>query len=173
MITIWVTLLLLAAVAWIIYQFNTLVGLSNSVDAVWADMDTLLVRRYGLASKLLDLVQPLAPAGGAVLDQLAVARSAALNAYTPAEKNTTEPPLVTSITTVLDFALAIPQFVNHEELGKMRQTFTDIEDYVGSTGREYNALVNELNAQTRAFPNCFLASLLGVEPREAFQPGGL
>jgi len=170
MITIWLIILLLGAVSWLIYQFNTLVGLSNHADAAWAQIDSQLARRYELVTRLLDLVKTSPAATGPALEHLAAARTAAMNAYTPAEKSQVEPPLAAGITTVLALAHSLPQLTTNEELLQLQHTLADIEDYLNGARRVYNALVQDLNARSTSVPNRFLASLFGVEPRELYQP---
>jgi LemA protein len=149
MITLWLTIVLLGVVGWVIYQFNTLVGLSNDIDEAWAQIDSQFVRRYELVARLLEQVKS---------DKLAAARSAAMNAYTPSEKGKTEPALAAEIA-------ALPA-----SDAELTRTLADIADYLRTAGEAYNALVDELNTRAGHFPNNLLASLCGVELRERFQP---
>jgi LemA protein len=170
MITIWLLIVLLGLVGWLIYQFNTLVGLSNHVDAAWAEIDAQLARRYDLVARLMDLVKTNAPAQASALVPLDSARAAAMNAYTPGEKSRTEPPLAAGIATVLSVTRTIPALATNEEFLELQRTLTDIEDYLRGAFRAYNARAERLNGQASAFPDNFLASLFGVEPRELYQP---
>lgn len=170
MITIWLLVVLLGLVGWLIYQFNTLVGLSNHVDAAWAEIDAQLARRYELVVRLMDLVKTNAPSQTPDLAQLESARTAGMNAYTPGEKSRTEPPLAAVITTALSVARAVPALAANEEFLQLQHTLTDIEDYLRGAFRAYNARAERLNGQASEFPNNFLASLFGVEPRESYQP---
>jgi len=170
MITIGVILALLGFVGWMVYLFNTLVSLSNHADAAWAQIDSQLARRYELVARLLDLVKTSQAAAGPAQEELAAARAAAMNAYTPAEKSQAEPPLAAGITTVLALAHSLPQLTTNEEFLQLQHTLTDIEDYLQGARREYNALAEDLNARSASFPNSFLASLFGVDSRELYQP---
>jgi LemA protein len=149
MTVLWITIALLGLVGWVIYQFSSLVGLSNDVDEAWAQIDSQFVRRHELVARLLEQVNS---------DRLATARTAAMNAYTPSEKSKAEPALAAEIA-------ALP--VSDAEVAR---TLADIENYLRTAGEAYNTLVDELNARARGFPNGLLASLFGVELRERFQP---
>jgi LemA protein len=157
MITLWLTIVLLGIVGWVIYQFNTLVGLSNDLDAAWAQIDSQFVRRYELVARLLDLTK--AQAANA---PLAAARTAAMKAYTPGEKSKTEPLLTAAIATV--------QWADNEEFSQTKQTLADTENYLRIAGMNYNMLVEDLNTRASRFPNHFLAAIFGVQLREPFQP---
>ena len=143
MIALWTTMALLGVVGWIIYQFNTLVGLSNDIDEAWAQIDLQFVRRYDLAARVLE---------GSSLDKLAAAR----NAFTPGEKSKTEPALVAALTVAPD--------------AEVRQTLADIEDYLRTAGQNYNEMVDDLNERVSRFPQNLLADLFGVVVREQFLP---
>jgi LemA protein len=169
---VWLILVLLAAVGWLIYQFNTLVGLSNHAHAVWAQIDTQLARRYELAAKLSESVKAAVPGRIPALEQLAQALAAAANAYTPSEKSRTEPAVAAGIAAALTAAQGNSQLANDEQFRQLQHTFKDISDYLEGARREYNALVAELNARAGAFPNKLLASFFGVQLREPFQPTG-
>jgi LemA protein len=149
MIALWLAIALFGVVGWIIYQFNTLVGLSNDIDEAWAQIDSQFVRRHELVAHLLEQVKS---------DKLGAARTAAMNAYTPSEKAKTEPALAAEIA-------ALPA-VNAE----LAHTLADIENYLSTAGKAYNALVDELNASAGKFPNKLLASLFGVASRERYRP---
>ena len=169
MITIWVILALLGLVGWMIYLFNTLVGLSNRADAAWADIDVQLKRRYDLVPNLVETVKGYAAHESGTFEKVATARTAALDTYTPAEKTKSEPPLVAGVHQLLALAEAYPSLKANEEFLSLQHTLTDIEDYLQSARRYYNAVVRDLNTQVQMFPNNLVASLLAVGPREYFQ----
>lgn len=167
MITIWVIIVLLAAVGWLIYLFNTLVGLSNHADATWAEIDLQLKRRYELTGKLLEIAASNNITG---TENLAAARAAAADAYTPSEKSRTEPAVTSATRSVLTTAAA--RLGSQEEFAQLQLTLDDIEDYLKTASHDYNRIAQELNDQTGAFPNNYAAPLFGVQPRELFQTDG-
>jgi len=57
MTVIWLVLILLAVVGWLIHVFNSLVSLSNTADAAWADIDVQLKRRYDLVPNLVEVTK--------------------------------------------------------------------------------------------------------------------
>jgi LemA protein len=169
MITIWIILILLAVVGWLIYLFNTLVGLSNHADAAWAEIDAQLKRRYDLVDQLIALAKAQGVTG---TEPLAAARSAAADSYTPTEKGRCEPALAEATQSLLVAAAANSALAGNEEFAQLRRTLEDIENYLHEAGRRYNLVAQELNDQTGAFPNNLAASLFGLESRELFRADG-
>lgn len=169
---LWVVLALLAFVVWLIFLFNRLVSLSNLADAAWADIDAQLKRRYDLVPRLLEVAKTYAVHERATFDTIAAARTAGLDAFTPGEKAQTEPGLVAGLRAVFALAESYPELKANEQFLNLQHTLTDIEDYLQSARRHYNAIVRELNTQTRVFPNNLFASMFGVMPREYLQFDG-
>jgi LemA protein len=169
MTTVWIILLLLAVVAWVIYLFNALVGLSNRADAAWADIDTHLKRRYDLIPNLVDLVKAYSAHESGTFEKVAAARSAGQKAYSPTEKSQTEPAVVAGTRSLLAVAESYPQLKANEEFRHLSQTLTNIEDHLQQARRHYNGLVRDLNTRSQSFPNNLFAPLFGITSREYFQ----
>ncbi len=172
MITIGVILALLGLLGWMVYLFNTLVSLSNHADAAWADIDAQLKRRYDLVPKLVEVVKGYAVHESSTLQKVTAARAAGLDAYTPAEKAQTEPSLATGVQQLLTLGEAYPALKANEEFLSLQHTLTDIEDYLQSARRRYNAVVRDLNSQVDFFPNNLMAPLFAVTQREYFRLEG-
>ncbi len=168
----WVVLVLLAFVVWLIFLFNRLVSLSNLADAAWADIDAQLRRRYDLVPNLLDAAKRYAAHESATFEKVAAARAAGLEAFTPGEKAQTEPGLAAGLRSIFALAESYPELKANEQFLNLQRTLTDIEDYLQSARRHYNAVVRELNTQTQVLPNSLFASMFGVVPREYFQFDG-
>jgi LemA protein len=167
--TLWVVLALTGFVVWLIFLFNRLVSLSNAADAAWADIDAQLRRRYDLVPALLEVVQGYAAQQTAAFEKIAAARAAGLDAFTPREKTQTEPGLVAGLRSVFALAESCPELKANQQFLNLQHTLADIEDYLQSARRHYNAVARELNTQTQAFPYNLFASMFGVTPREYFQ----
>jgi len=169
MTVIWLVLILLALVGWLIHVFNSLVSLSNTADAAWADIDVQLKRRYDLVPDLVEVTKGYAGHESTTLVKVAEARTAGMSAYTPGEKTKTEPVLVAGLRSLFALAESYPQLKANEQFLNLQHTLVDIEDYLQSARRHYNAVVRDLNTRTEVFPNNYLASLFGVTAREYFQ----
>lgn len=166
---IWIALLTLAVVLWLIFLFNSLVSLSNRADAAWADIDVQLKRRYDLVPNLVEVVKGYAAHERGTFEKVAAARAAAMGAYSPAEKTTMEPDLVSGLRSIFALAEAYPALKANEEFLKLQTGLTEIEDTLQSARRYYNAIVRDLNTKLQVFPNNLIAPLFSVRAREYFQ----
>jgi LemA protein len=166
--TVWLLVLLLGVVGWVVYLFNTLITLSNSADAAWADIDVHLKRRYDLLPKLVEIVKTYAAHESSTFEKVAAARTAGLDAYTPMEKSRTEPAVTTGTRSVLALAESYPQLKANEEFVNLSLTLTNIEEHLLQTRQHYNSLVRDLHTKSQTFPNNLLAPLFGIEAREYF-----
>jgi LemA protein len=169
MIVIWIIIALLVVVAWVIYLFNALVGLTNRTDAAWADIDTLLKRRYDLIPNLIDVVRAHTTHENSTLEKLTAARAAGLQAFSPAEKSKTEPAVATSTHAVLALSESYPRLKASDEFQQFFETLINIENHLQRARRLYNAHVDNLNAGCATFPQNLFAPLFGVGPREYYQ----
>jgi LemA protein len=168
MTTVWFLVLLLGVVGWVVYLFNSLITLSNSTDAAWADIDVHLKRRCDLLPKLVEIVKTYAAHESSTFEKVAAARTAALDAYSPSEKSRTEPAVTTGTRSLLALAESYPQLKANEEFVNLSLTLTNIEEHLFQTRRHYNTLVRDLHTKSQTFPNNLLAPLFGIESREYF-----
>lgn len=164
----WLTILLLVLLGWLIYLFNSLIGLKNRADNAWADIDVQLKRRYDLIPNLVEVVKGYAAHERGTLENVTAARGAAMSAVTPAAKAEAEPNLLVGLRSIFAIAEAYPDLKANEEFLKLQDTLTDIENYLQGARRYYNAVVRDLNTKLQVFPNNLVAPLFAVRPREYF-----
>lgn len=160
---------LLLAMVWIAWIYNSLVSLHNRADAAWADIDVQLGRRYDLVPNLVAIVKGYAAHEATTFENVAAARCAALEAFTPAEKNRTEPTLSQGLRSIVALAEGYPELKANEEFLRLQQSLTDTENSLQTSRRDYNAVVRDLSIRQQQFPNNLLAPLFGLKPREYFQ----
>jgi LemA protein len=154
----------------VIYLFNSLVGLANRADATWAEIDSHLRRRYDLIPSLIDVIRAQTTHEGGMLEKLSAARTAGLEACTPAEKTKTEPAVAASTKAVLALAESNPRLKDNDEFQQLSETLTNIENHLQRARRYYNALVDAINSHCTSFPQSLFAPLFGVAVREHFLP---
>ena len=71
-------------------MYNSLITLKNRVDEAWSDIDVQLKRRYDLIPNLVNTVKGYATHEKELFEKVTEARTAAMGASTPAEKEATE-----------------------------------------------------------------------------------
>src|SRR5690349_11337140 len=86
MMFLWIILLIAIVLAgWLVLAYNGLVTGRNRVDEAWSDIEVQLKRRYDLIPNLVATVKGYATHEEGVFTKVTQARSAAMNAQTPAE----------------------------------------------------------------------------------------
>jgi LemA protein len=166
---IWLLLPVVLIVGWLIYLYNALIRLANRADNAWADIDVQLKRRYDLVPNLVEVVKGYAAHERTTFEKVAAARAAAMDAYSPAEKNVVEPNLIAGVRSLFALAEAYPALKANEEFLNLQRNLAEIEDQVQAARRYYNAVVRDLSIKLQSFPNALVAPLFGVKPREYFQ----
>lgn len=166
---IWVGIPLLLIAVWMVWLFNSLVSLHNQADAAWADIDVQLNRRYDLVPNLVAVVKGYAAHEAATFEKVATARTAALAAFSPAEKSQVELPLESGLRSLFALAEAYPALKANDEFLLLQKNLAEIEDNLQKARRDYNTLVRDLSIMQQQFPNNLLAPIFGVRPREYFQ----
>ena len=75
--------LVVAVVAYLIAQYNGLVGLRNKIENAYAQVDVQLTRRHDLIPNLVETVKGYAAHEQSTLEAVISARSAAMSAQMP------------------------------------------------------------------------------------------
>ncbi len=152
-------------------SYNRLVNLQEQVNSSWAQVDTVLQRRYDLIPNLVNTVKGYAKQESSVLTEITRLRSQWGEAKTPAER--------TQAATGLEGALGRLMLVveNYPEL-KSNQNFMALQDELAGTEnriaverRRYNQTVQTYNQSLRRFPTNLIAGILGFDARPYFEAG--
>src|ERR1700709_2428828 len=102
---------------YLLTTYNGLVKLKVQVDEAWSDITVQLKRRADLIPNLVSSVQGYATHESSVFENVAQARSASLNATTPAQASAAENQLQGTLKTLFAVAEAYPQLqANHNFL---------------------------------------------------------
>lgn len=161
-----VVLLALGYVAW---TYNSLVGLSKRADGAWSDIDVQLKRRWDLIPSLVETVKGYAGHESSTLREVVDARSRASQAGTIAQRGPSEIGLSTAVTRLFAVAEAYPDLKASENFQNVHKTLVDIENNVQYARRYYNAVIRDYNTLTETFPATLVASATGFAPRSYFQ----
>ena len=143
---------LIPGVWWVSY--TRLVGARADVDDSWAEVDAELLRRYELATRLVET--PSATADPDLTRELVRRRDDAIDApRTPESANEFEPPLGDAID-----RLAGPM---------VREQLAAMDDRITVAGSFYNTRVDQLDRRIDAFASGFVANRHGFERATFFE----
>jgi LemA protein len=146
----------------------------EAVNAAWAQVDVVLQRRADLIPNLVETVKGFAQHEEEVFVEIAKARSAYLNATTPADKIAANSRLEASLAKVLVLTENYPQLKSNENFLRLQDELAGTENRIAVERRRYNEAVQDYNTYISLFPSSLVASMSGFTRNEAYfktEPG--
>jgi LemA protein len=146
----------------------------EAVNATWAQVDVVLQRRNDLIPNLVETVKGFAQHEEEVFGEIAKARSAYLNATTPADKIAANSRLEASLAKVLVLTENYPQLKSNENFLRLQDELAGTENRIAVERRRYNEAVQDYNTYIALFPNSLIASMSGFTRNDAYfktEPG--
>ena len=170
MMPLWILLGVIGlAIAWAIAVYNALVGLRVRSEGAWSDISVQLKRRYDLVPNLVETVKGYAGHEQKVFIQVTEARSKAMQATGPKEKESAENMLSGTLKSLFAVAENYPQLRANENFMGLQKTLEEIEAALQNSRRYYNAVVRDYNTKLQVFPDQLVARAGGFQPKEFFQ----
>lgn len=157
---------------WAIAIYNGLIVLKNRVDEAWSDIDVQLKRRYDLIPNLVNTVKGYAAHEKEVFEKVTEARSKAMGAETPHEKELAENALSGTLKSLFALAENYPDLKANQNFLELQRELTDTEDKIQASRRFYNGNVRDFNTKIEVFPNNIFAKMLNFAKREFFEAEG-
>jgi LemA protein len=175
-VVILVVLLILALVLGSFYvsRRNPMAIKREAVNAAWSQVDVVLQRRADLIPNLVETVKGYAMQEQAVYGEIARARSALLNASTPAEKIAANGQLDSALGRLLVIVENYPQLKSNENFMRLQDELAGTENRIAIERRNYNQVLQDYNTYISLFPNNIIASLAGFTRNDAYfktEPG--
>ncbi|MDP3957756.1 MAG: LemA family protein [bacterium] len=156
-------------VVYIIIIFNGLVQLRNRVSEAWSDIDVQLKRRYDLIPNLINTVKGYAAHETGVFEKVTAARSAAMQAGTPAGKAEAENMLSGALKSLFAVSEAYPDLKANQNFLELQRELSDTENKIQAARRFYNGNVLDLNNKIDMFPSNIIAGMFAFAKREFFE----
>lgn len=153
---------------------NQLVAQREAIHAAWAQVDVALQRRADLIPNLVETVKGFAAQEKQIFEAVASARSALLNAKTPAEKIQANQGLDTAIGRLLMVVENYPQLKSNENFLRLQDELAGTENRIAVERRKYNEAIQRYNTTLGLFPNNLVAGLLGFQRNDDYfktEPG--
>lgn len=153
---------------------NDLVTQREEIKASWAQVDVALQRRADLIPNLVQTVKGFAAQEKEILENVANARSALLNARGPAEKIQANQGLDSAIGRLLMVVENYPQLKSNENFLRLQDELAGTENRIAVERRKYNETVQKYNTTIGLFPNNLFAGMLGFQRNDDYfktEPG--
>ena len=155
----------------VIGLYNNLVKLRNMVDNAWAQIDVQLQRRLDLIPNLVETVKGYASHERGTLEEVTQARTAVMNAPTPADKMQADGILTGALKNLFAVAEAYPDLKANTNFQQLQTELTNTEDKISYMRQSYNDTVMKFNTSIQTFPAVLIAGMMGFKERQSFEAG--
>jgi LemA protein len=163
-------LIVVALIAlYLVFSYNSLVGLRQAWKQAFADIDVQLKQRHDLVPNLVETVKGYAAHESGVFTKVTEARATAMRATTVGEKAAAEGALSGALGNLMAVAENYPQLKANENFRQLQDELTDLENKIAAARRFLNNAVAEYNAAIQRFPAMLFAGAFGFTPAQMFE----
>jgi len=148
--------------------YNSLVNLDEGVNTSWAQVETVLQRRYDLIPNLVNTVKGYAQHERGLLEEVTRLRSqwGAAKGSEAKAKAATE--LESALGRLMVVVEKYPDLKANQNFLALQDELAGTENRISVERRRYNDAVREYNVAIRRFPANMLAGTLGFVKRDAY-----
>jgi len=149
--------------------YNGLIRLRNENDRAWANIDVLLKQRHDEVPNLVSTVQGYMQHEQQTLLAVTQARAASMSAASITQKAVADLQLVSALRGLFAVAENYPQLKANDNFLKLQNRISELEERIADRREFFNDDVNTYNTRIRQIPDVFVASFMGLNPREMFK----
>jgi LemA protein len=150
-------------------NYNRFVGLQEGVDAQWANVETVLQRRFDLIPNLVNTVKGFAEQEREVFTKVTELRSQWAAAGTPDEKVAVANQMQGALGRLMLVAENYPQLKSNQNFLALQDELAGTENRISVERRRYNDSVRAYNTAIRKFPGVIVANMFGFDKRTPFE----
>lgn len=165
--------------AWGVSINNQLVGLEQTVNASWAQVQNVYQRRADLIPNLVETVKGFAAQEREVLESVTRARASASSVQlTPEALNdpkamerfqAAQSQLSGALSRLLVTVERYPELKSNQNFLALQTELAGTENRIAVERRRFNDTVREYNTRLRLFPGNLVASFVGFRPKAFFE----
>jgi len=160
--------LLIVLGVWAVTANNSLVSARESMKAAWAQVETVLQRRYDLIPNLVATVKGYAEHEKEVLENVTRLRSQWGAAQTLEEKTKAASEMEGALARLLVVAERYPELKANQNFRDLQVQLEGTENRISVERERYNEKVQAYNTMVRQFPGSMVASFRGFAPSDAY-----
>jgi len=169
-ITGWIILgVIVLIVLFLMFLYNRLVSLRQTVNQAWSDISVQLKQRHDLVPNLVETVKGYAAHERGTLEAVTQARNAAVAASGPEAQAKAENMLTGALRQLFALAEAYPNLKANENFLQLQSDLSDLENKIAASRRFFNNAVQEYNTATQQMPAMLIARQFGFMPRDFFE----
>lgn len=163
-----VVLVVLGLILWGVAINNRIVGLHEGVNGAWAQVETVLQRRYDLIPNLVNTVKGYAAHESKLFEDVTRLRSQWAAAQTTDEKVAAAQKLEAGLGRLILVAEQYPDLKASANFRDLQYELAGTENRIAVERQRYNDAVRVYNTAVRQFPGSFIASRRGFLPSTAY-----
>jgi LemA protein len=161
-----------------ISKYNTLVTMSEDVDAKWANVESVYQRRADLIPNLVSTVKGYAAHEESTLQAVTDARTRATSitidpaTATPEQMEAwmaAQDEVSGALGRLLAVAESYPDLKANQNFLQLQAQLEGTENRISVERQKYNEAVKEYNVMVRRFPNNIIASMFGFDQKSMFE----
>jgi LemA protein len=150
-------------------NYNRFVGLQEGVDAQWANVETVLQRRFDLIPNLVNTVKGFAAQEKEIFTEVTRLRSQWGEARTADEKVGVANQMQGALGRLMLVAENYPNLKSNQNFLALQDELAGTENRISVERRRYNESVRDYNTAIRKFPGVIIANLFGFDKRTPFE----
>ncbi len=166
---LWILGVILFVGMFFVTTYNKLVGLNESVDNQWAQVESQYQRRFDLIPNLVESVKGVMKQEQDVFKSIADARTRYAGATTTDAKAQAATEVESSFARLLVVMENYPQLRSVETVTNLMSQLEGTENRISVERKRFNDLVKDFNVTIKRIPANFIASLLGYQERAYFE----
>jgi LemA protein len=158
-----------AALAYFVMLYNSLVQVKNNVDQAWSNIDVLLKQRADELGKLIDAVKAYLGYERDLLTRLTTLRAQVARGGADAARLAAEKELSAGVGRLLAVAENYPDLKSSGNFLDLQRRITGLEEQIAHRREFYNDAVNINNVRMEQLPDRLLVGVAGLQRRPLFQ----
>jgi LemA protein len=148
-------LMIIAAAFLLLHVYNKVQALDEGVNSAWAQVDTVLQRRYDLIPNLVETVKGYAKQEKDVFTDVTRLRSQWGEAKTPQDKVAASDKMESALARLMVVVEQYPQLKSNENFLALQSQLEGTENRISVERRRYNDTLREYNTYVRQVPGSF------------------
>ena len=164
-----VGLFVLGVLIYTVILYNGLVRLRNENNRAWANIDVLLKQRHDEIPNLVETVKGYMQHERETLLAVTQARTASMSATSIGQKAVADLQVMTALRGLFAVAENYPQLKANDNFLKLQNRISELEERIADRREFFNDDVNTYNTRIGQIPDVFVASFMGLKPREMFK----
>ena len=149
--------------------YNKAIGLDEAVQAGWAQVDTVLARRFDLIPNLVETVKGYAAHEEDLFKHIADARTQYFQAGSIADRAQAASQVQGALSRLLLLSEAYPELKANQNFLKLQDQLEGTENRIAVERKRYNDAVRGLNTYARSLFGRLFCSIAGVEKAAYFE----